>query len=253
MSKKSVKDFIKLGIILIASLFIGFFIGSLGIKAVKNIETLYQGFITFVNVIVPYAMFVVLAGLLAGVILFIRYKKLAKKANLATADDETFDKLDSSLEKALNTFSISSLFSLFFYGIIAGNIVGLVQVNVSLFFVCTGLFLIEIIVSAVFSYLLVEESKKMYPEKKGSVFDFKFQKDWYESCDEMERKTIGNAAYKTYSVMSSTLLTLWVIITLLSMFIPSIGILPSLIIGLLWVIQNITYLKASSGKPKTRS
>ena len=42
----------------------------------------------------------------------------------------------------------------------------------------------------------------MAPEKKGNVFDVKFQKDWYESCDELEKLQIGNACYKTFKCIN---------------------------------------------------
>lgn len=40
----------------------------------------------------------------------------------------------------------------------------------------------------------VDLERRMNPEKHGSVYDAKFQKKWLDSCDESERRQIGEAS-----------------------------------------------------------
>ena len=42
---------------------------------------------------------------------------------------------------------------------------------------------------------IVDLERRINPEKRGSVYDMKFQKTWMDSCDEAERAQIGQACY----------------------------------------------------------
>ena len=88
---------------------------------------------------------------------------------------------------------------------------------------------------------VVDLSRRMNPEKQGSVYDVKFRKKWYDSCDEAERRRIGEAAYTAYIVVSYTSVLLWVITALLNIFIP-VGPLPMVVAILPWGIGQLTYL-----------
>ena len=46
--------------------------------------------------------------------------------------------------------------------------------------------------------VVVRAMQRLAPEKRGNVFDLRFQKDWYASCDEAERQRIGECGYHTY-------------------------------------------------------
>ena len=87
-------------------------------------------------------------------------------------------------------------------------------------------------------------TKLMNPEKKGSVYDMKFDKVWYQSCDEAERMQIGLASYKAFQAVNNTLIVLMVIFVLGAMFLE-IGILPIVVITVIALVNNITYGVAS--------
>ena len=57
------------------------------------------------------------------------------------------------------------------------------------------LFIVNLVVQLVWvvalQALTVKATKVIHPEKKGNVFDTKFQKDWFRSCDEAEQQQIG--------------------------------------------------------------
>ena len=88
---------------------------------------------------------------------------------------------------------------------------------------------------------VVDLEKEINPEKRGSVYDVKFRKKWYDSCDEAERRRIGEAAYTAYIVVSYTSVLLWVITALLNIFLP-VGPLPMAVAILPWGIGQLTYL-----------
>lgn len=86
----------------------------------------------------------------------------------------------------------------------------------------------------------VKIAKEYEPEKKGSVYDMKFQEVWYESCDEAERQLIGDASYETFRFMNSVFSTFETITVIVGMFIP-IGFLCAFFIGVLWLIMTCYY------------
>lgn len=88
---------------------------------------------------------------------------------------------------------------------------------------------------------VVDLTRRMNPEKQGSVYDVKFRKKWYDSCDEAERRRIGEAAYAAYITISYTSLFLWVAMALLNVFIP-VGPLPVLTALLPWGIGQLSYI-----------
>lgn len=106
------------------------------------------------------------------------------------------------------------------------------------------LLLIFFLISVSFSYILqqkvVDLTRRMNPEKQGSVYDTKFQKKWTESCDEAELAQMGQAAYRALRVTSSVCLLLWVVLTTLN-FSFHIGLLPILTVLIIFGVLQITY------------
>ena len=88
---------------------------------------------------------------------------------------------------------------------------------------------------------VVDLTRRMNPEKKGSVYDMKFRKKWYDSCDEAERRRIGEASYAAYIATTYTSLGLWVVMALLNLFVP-VGPLPILAALVPWGAGQLTYL-----------
>ena len=104
-----------------------------------------------------------------------------------------------------------------------------------------GSFLLSIALLIVLQQKVVDLTRKLNPEKQGSVYDLKFRKKWLNSCDEAERKQIGQAAYKAYSVLNATCPILWAVLLLLG-FVLEISLLPSFLVLLVWGILNLTYI-----------
>ena len=58
-------------------------------------------------------------------------------------------------------------------------------------FLGLGAFLFILTGSTIFQQKLVDTTKRLNPEKHGSVYDTKFHEKWLASCDEAERAVIG--------------------------------------------------------------
>ncbi|MBP3603155.1 MAG: DUF3169 family protein [Lachnospiraceae bacterium] len=100
------------------------------------------------------------------------------------------------------------------------------------------------VISSIFTVkaqqILVNFTKEINPEKRGSVYDSKFQKKWLESCDEMEKMKIYECGYAAYKSISVTCMTLDVL-CLLGFMMFDIGIAPICVIGVIWIVSALSY------------
>lgn len=89
--------------------------------------------------------------------------------------------------------------------------------------------------------VVVRAMQRLAPEKRGNVFDLRFQKDWYASCDEAERQRIGECGYHTYMTMNK--IYPFVLLTaLLAIMYGGASVLWAVVLGGLWLIQTLSYL-----------
>lgn len=109
-----------------------------------------------------------------------------------------------------------------------------------LFFGGLAAFLVNLFAPVILQQKLVDLTKRLNPEKKGSVYDTKFQKKWYDSCDEAERAVIGQCAMKAYQAMVRVCLGLWVVFALGGMFF-NWGFLPALAVCIVWGAGQSVY------------
>ena len=110
----------------------------------------------------------------------------------------------------------------------------------ALFFGGLAAFLVDLFAPMVLQQKLVDLTKRLYPEKRGSVYDTKFQKKWYQSCDEAERLIIGQCAFQAYRAMTAACMALWVVFALGGMFF-SWGFLPALAVCIIWGVGQSAY------------
>lgn len=127
------------------------------------------------------------------------------------------------------------------------------RVSRGLFFGGLAAFVVMMLITVLLQQNLVDATKEMNPEKKGSVYDVNFQKKWVESCDEAERAMIGQCSYQAYRAVSTTCLVLWVVFTLGAMMFDW-GFLPVLAVCVIWGVGQSVYfyncLKADRPKKK---
>lgn len=101
-------------------------------------------------------------------------------------------------------------------------------------------FLFGFIILTFVQRALVQEEKKMNPEKKGEVLEFGFQKEWIESCDEAQKIMIGKAAFKAFVATNVVCMGLWLvgIIGILSF---DFGIVPIAFVTIIWLTLMISF------------
>lgn len=151
-------------------------------------------------------------------------------------EDETSASIDVLLSWTLLLSAVQLLFNLFFLAAFCiyhldGNIDGLTLVGV--FLLSCGLVIFA-------QQKAVDLERKMNPEKRGSVYDTKFQKKWLDSCDESERRQIGQACYRAYMVTTRLCLGLWLVLVVLSM-VFEMSLLPVFVLLLVWGVMQTTY------------
>lgn len=122
-------------------------------------------------------------------------------------DEDTAQQADQDLNWALLTSAMAMVVDLFFLTV--GALYGPALPVVA-----------EVLASFALLVLLqqkvVDLTRRMNPEKRGSVYEMKFQKTWLDSCDESERAQIGRAAYQAYRAGVVTCLWVWVALIILS-------------------------------------
>ena len=169
---------------------------------------------------------------------FFLYRFAAKKfaAWDGGDEDETSESIEASLSWVLLLSAVQLLINFFFLAAfcvycIDGEIDGLALVGMFALS-CGGVIFAQ--------QKAVDMTRRMNPEKHGSVYDTKFQKKWLESCDESERRQIGQACYKAYMVSSRFCLGLWLVLVLVSM-VFEVSILPVFVLLLVWGVMQVTY------------
>ena len=107
-------------------------------------------------------------------------------------------------------------------------------------FLGLGAFLFILTGSTIFQQKLVDMTKKLNPEKQGSVYDPKFHEKWLASCDEAERAIIGQCAMKAYQAVTFTCLALWTVFVLGGIHFDW-GFLPVIPVCVVWGVNQSVY------------
>ena len=104
--------------------------------------------------------------------------------------------------------------------------------------------------------ILTRLTRKVRPDFNADIFAVNYPYQAYQKLDEMEKSTIGDAAYRTYSWMAMIFIVV-LIVTFLFMVVFNINPVIILPVGFLWFVQTtiFTYLlnkkkhKKSKEKP----
>ena len=116
--------------------------------------------------------------------------------------------------------------------------------NLGVMIIQTVIFVIISIIATAVQSKAVKLDKVMAPEKEGNPLDFKFHKEYYDSCDEAEKELIGRASYKSYVATTIAIIVATLICFVMSAFTP-IGAIPSMLLIGVWLVQTYTFLKES--------
>ena len=149
-------------------------------------------------------------------------------------EETVMDRAEEKLSWGLLVISVQMVLDLFFFpaGTIGQGLGALWSVL---------LFVVSLLALVLAQQKIVDLTRKMNPEKKGSVYDTKFKKKWFESCDEAEQKQIGQAAYKAFNVVSTACPILWAVLLLLSYAFNFSLLMPTFIVCFIWLLQQVSY------------
>ena len=164
-------------------------------------------------------------------------------------DETVMDRADEKLNWALLLTSTQLVLNLFFFAAAESGdspLGGLVGVLV---------FVLSAFLMVFAQQKIVDLTRRMNPEKQGSVYDLHFKKKWLESCDEAERKQIGQAAYKAFTVANTACPMLWVMLLLIGFAFNCNVLLPVFTVCLVWLLLIVSYCLESIrlGRGKTHA
>jgi len=237
--------------IILASGLVGGILGASGVGLAILFEESGVSFIEFWNQLqkdfsVPAGFLLIIFDIFFCLISFLYLRKAKKLWKTEIDEDDKYEIVDRKLSWSMLFSTVAYFVNFAFFGFVfyaamsfeedvPANFLNIGMRPFSLF-----VFVITLFVGLAIQKGCINHSKLMNPEKKGSVYDMKFDKVWYESCDEAERVQIGIASYKAVKATNMALLALLVVFVLGGMFFE-IGILPIVVITIIALVINITY------------
>ena len=234
-NRKAMPKFI---LIMICALLVGGVVGVVLVLADGDWTTQFvESISALLMAISPWMLFVTAAVSVLGVFLPYRKAKALHTAMQDPDDEEMLDRLDGLLNIALLVNNICSIASYFFIGT---AFCLFRQMEPMAFLLCLIGFVCCLIFIILGQQKVVDYTKKLYPEKRGSVYDTKFAEKWYDSCDEAERAMICQAAFTSYKATNLTCVFLWLALVLNSMLFE-IGLMPIAVVTVIWLVSTLSY------------
>lgn len=232
----------------------GFFVG----KYSHSIQL--NDFIVRVTPAILCVVFVVIELVLLGITL-VRYREGVKYFRLVNAEDETYFKLaDKKIADVLTLTGLGIIIGMISIALLIPTMNycdyplsnGGISIAALLVIVCIGVYFLFIISTIVLQSRSIEMLKKIYPEKNGYFYEKKFQKIWLESCDENERRKIGEASLYAYQFTQKAIIWTLAGSILFSLVVPS-AYLISFAVGMIGLMNNIAYAKKAAELEKEES
>lgn len=254
--KKTMNTYVKFGLKMLICTAGGAVAGFLGAMLLLNnsgSEMIRHGCELFVNLIRSHMLFILIAILAASVVVGeINLHKLRKiLMQMQDAEDEDADRLDYEAEKTGARGMVANILSQIFCILVVAPGYSAEYIEASggyIFLICCLIFLLCLIYDGYYQVRYVKLVQKTYPEKKGDVASGKFQKQWFESCDEAERELIYQGTYKTHMFMGKLLPFIMMFAMLANLFFET-GVFAVLVIAVIWILHSVTYLHSVvSGK-----
>lgn len=251
--KKAFKPFIILMIIcIIGGGFVGFFSAMLADNADMSILVSYikDGVQNGAPVIALITTMILV--IYAGIVL----KKVKKEYNTSLIEEGNDEQIEESERKMEYVMLFSGIdFVVVMFSLAAATegmlvsdeiVMPLIRAAISVFDIFFAIFVITKIQKQ-----CVNMIREVNPEKKGSVYDRNFQKEWFASCDEAEKQQIYEASWSSYKAMSKAINIMW-LVCIIGGGLFEWGIMPSFVVSVLWLVQIISYSANSLKKSKKK-
>ncbi len=239
--KKSMKKF---AIIMICSLLLGGVVGfAMGMADRGDFMMLLtDGVAGVIKGISHYIMLIL--GVVVSIAVAVIYRRDRKMYAVWDGEDEnTLNKIEAELSWALFFINTNTIVMYVFMVIGFGEIMAFDEFGKAELIRC-GVFMAGIILSLILFVIgnskVVNFEKEINPEKKGSVYDTKFQKKWMDSCDEAEKMLIYKSTYASYKAVNTTCMILW-FVSLVGVALWDYGIVPVIFIGIIWLVSSVSY------------
>ena len=195
-------------------------------------------------------------AVLATVIVTVLYRKSRKMYEAWDGEDEeVIEKIEKNLSIALTVLATYSVAYMIVMVIGFGEVFrfgeGEIEIQIGKLVIFGIGFVASMLIVQIGQQKLVNFTKEINPEKKGSVYDSKFQEKWIESCDEAERQAIYKAAFSSYKSTNMVCIILCMF-NLVAMHLWDVGIVPVCMVGIIWLASVIAYsvkaMQIESGK-----
>lgn len=240
--KSNLKIYITFGIIIVTSLFGGYLAGRLVGANKYSLNKVDWDSIWRLTADTLPIVYGVLA-LAAFVAIFVMYGRL--KRDIRNWDGENEDEI-ADIERRITSVSFFPsvvvfvgfvLFPVCIYAIdrAYGNKNGTVMAIVS-----ELVFVISLVFYCVIEKLVIDEEKKLNPEKNGNIFDIHFRRDWEKSSDEAELVVIAKSSKKGFMAGVKAGLVMWVIM-FICMFAFDTGVMPIVAVGVILIVMCVAY------------
>ena len=229
--------YVKFALIIIAAALVG---GVVGYGAAANeafLPAVMEALDRFLVWVGPWWFAPVYLALILGTVFYLRGRALLPQAE---EDDGAFQRADRQLSVGLVFTGAAVPGMLTAMGLAfaaAGE-------EPAWMLASAGLLVAAMVWALALQARIVSATKAICPEKRGNVFDTRFQKDWYNSCDEAERQQIGQCSYHAFRTTANALAAATVVLCLLAMF-GAATPFSVLVVGALWLVQQLSYLLTS--------
>lgn len=237
------KAFGKFAVYVAAALIIGVLLGvGMGFAKLNGMDMTGHTVLNAIFFALPYGIPVVTLFILVVVaVIYHRSKKVFLAWN--GEDEECMDAVEKQLSCALWLSSINMIwnFCLFGMGFCLDNAESMeVHYELETSMLLIGVFVAGLIILTIEQQKLVNLTKEINPEKKGSIYDVKFQKKWEASCDEAELFAIYKSAYRSYCIIQRLCIILW-LFCIIGGFVWGFGAVPVLLVSIIWGTMITSY------------
>lgn len=224
----------------LAGAVLGFMAGVASVLLQDAYASVAHTCMSVMTIAAPYGNFV-----FTTIVLMIGIHWLRKSRKLYEAwdgeDEDVINEVEYMLSKAIALTSVNVIVGFFFFGLgtYVSNSESIPKADTIIMLVIAVLGLAyETVSMTVLQKNLVNFTKEINPEKRGSVYDMNFQEKWIESCDESEKLQTYKAGYHAMQTGSYTCIALWVV-CMIGMTSWNFGIMPMVMVLLVWLSMVI--------------
>lgn len=232
---------IMMSVCLLAGFVVGFVVAAMGdVGIFKGMAAMVSGTIKAISM---YANFVLtIVSLIVVVTLYSQSRKMF--AAWDGEDEDIYKVFERKLSIATIILGVNQVLLFVFMAIGIIRMSELKTQGKAVFIVSVIIFIIGIFGTLIFTIIaqqkVVNFEKEINPEKRGSVFDNKFQKKWVESCDEAEKQQIFEASYTSYKAVNTTCMGI-LFVCMLGAKLWDFGVMPACITGIIWLVSILSY------------